>query len=32
MKYAAEVTDDMLKNNYTIEVQALRSHSDNVSA
>ena len=31
MKDAAEITDNMLKNNYTIEVQALRSHSDTVS-
>ena len=31
MKDAAVITDNMLKNNYTIEVQALRSHSDTVS-
>ena len=31
MKDAVEITDNMLKNNYTIEVQALRSHSDTVS-
>ena len=31
MKDAAEITDNMLKNNYTIEVQALRPHSDTVS-
>ena len=31
MKDATEITDNMLKNNYTIEVQALRSHSDSVS-
>ena len=31
MKDAAEITDNMLKNNYTIEVQALRSHSHSVS-
>ena len=31
MKDATEITDNMLKNNYTIEVQALRSHSDTVS-
>ena len=31
MKDATEISDNMLKNNYTIEVQALRSHSDTVS-
>ena len=27
MKDAAEITNNMLKNNYTIEVSALRSHA-----
>ena len=31
MKDVDEITDNMLKNNYTIEVQALRSHSNTVS-
>ena len=31
MKNATEITDNMLKNNYTIEVQALRSHYHSVS-
>ena len=31
MKDTAEITDNMLKNNYTIEVQILRKHSQSVS-
>ena len=31
MKDTAEITDNMLKNNYTIEVQILRKHSHHVS-
>ena len=31
MKDIDEITDNMLKNNYTMEVQALRSHSNTVS-
>ena len=31
MKDAAEITDNMLQNNYTIEVSALRSHATTVS-
>ena len=31
MKDAVEITKNMLQNNYTIEVQALRSHSNTVS-
>ena len=31
MKDTAEITDNILKNNYTIEVQVLRKHSHSVS-
>ena len=31
MKDTAEIADNMLKKNYTIEVQVLRKHSHSVS-